>query len=299
MNDLFELEIPPDEPPSGDSKLRLLLADGPPPPEEEPLPLARALPGLPLQTLLSFLPDVSLKQQVEALAAVALSIDVQQPGGLQLADKALDDLSTAILTTTSRFADPVDAAFQLHRRLTGLRGDFLAAGESAKQIVSRRIVAEKRRQDAVAAEERRKRQEEADRQAREIARKAAEEAERQKAPEPIVQALVEQSKTAKAPPVAVDTPVTSHNAVVEKWRCRLKGAAADADPNPDMGQLTLAQQQQVRTLLRAVADGHVPLLAVKLNWSYLNTRARDEKSTFDLPELEAYDEGGTRRKGAK
>jgi hypothetical protein len=87
--------------------------------------------------------------------------------------------------------------------------------------------------------------------------------------------------------------------IVERWRARLRGTPPEADPNPEMDALSLAQQQQVRTFLRAVADGRVPLTAIAINWSYLNKRAAAEKGTLDLPEMEAFDEGGVRAKGGR
>src|SRR5438105_8493267 len=110
------------------------------------LALVHALPPtFPLLTLLRFLPDVRLKARADAAAAAALAIDVAADGGLVQADAAFAPVRTEIAEIELRFdgtkaePGPTMLAHQLHARLTGLRGDFVASAKAAIETVSRRI----------------------------------------------------------------------------------------------------------------------------------------------------------------
>lgn len=263
------------------------------------LALQQVMPeNFPLLTLLRFLPDVRLKKAVESAAAAVLAIDVTAPDGLARLDAAMPVLREAIDNSDASFDDPVGLANQLHKRLTGLRGDFRKPGIEAQATGNERIKSEKRRRDALDQEAKRVAQAAADKQAREAVAQAAKEAAARNAPKEVVQALKREAKTATAPPVYVPPSAAplKNTSVVESWKCRLKGTPDGAEPNPAMDELTLAQQQQVRSIFKAIAEGWVPLTAASLDWSYLNKRAGAEKTTFDMHELEAFDEGGTRSK---
>ncbi len=276
----------------------------PSPPEDDAEPddalaIAQVMPeDFPLQTLLRFMPDISLKRAVESAAAAVLAIDVTQPDGLTRLDAALPALRQAIVDSDAPFEDPVGWANQLHKRLTGLRGDFRKPGVDALETGNDRLRVEKRRREALDVEARRAAQAVADAQAKQSLAQAAKDAAARNAPKDVVAAMKREAKTAVAPPVYVppSAPPLANTSVVDKWVCRLKGTPDDAEPNPDTGALSLAQQQQVRSIYRAIADGQVPLTAADLNWSYLNKRAGAEKTTFAMIELEAHNEGGTKQK---
>lgn len=289
MRNDFQVEIEPDAPevlPAGDPAGELVLA--------------RSLPeGFNLPALLRFLPDVRLKQRADALAADALAIDVTVEGGLVAADEALAPLRESVTEIETCFEDPTSLANQLHKRLTGLRTDFCTAAKAALETVSKRIAAEKRRLDQVALEAQRAAQAAADKQARADAQKAADAAKAAGQSKTVVAQLKEQAKVAVAPPVAspVRTPVLASTSVVAKWKARFVGSPADADPNPEVADMTADQQEQLRRVLLAVGNGQLPLaVCAGLDWSYLNKRAAAEKKTFEMPQLEAFDEGGTRKK---
>jgi hypothetical protein len=290
--DLLDME-PDEAPPQAPARMDVL------PPEPDDLALRQVMPeDFPLLTLLRFIPDIRLKKAVEAAAQAVLDIDVTAEGGLAKLDEAMPLLRTAISNADASFDDPVSLANQLHKRLTGLRGDFRKPGIDALETGNERIKAEKRKRDAADAEARRVAQAEADRKAKEDLAKAAKEAAARNAPKDVVAALKQQAKVATAPPVSVprSAPALQNTSVVEKWKCRLKGTPDDAEPNPAMTELTLDQQQTVRRIFKSISEGWIPLTAASLDWAYLNKRAGAEKTTFDLPDLEAFDEGGTRSK---
>ena len=284
----FQFDIEPDQ-----SSPETLVA--------EPLALAQALPpGFNLPALLRFLPDVRLKQRAEADATAALAIDVSAKNGLLAADAALIPVRADLVEIEACFKDPTDLANQLHKRLTGLRADFCAAGKNAIEIVGRRIYTETRRLDDLAAEVRRKAQAEADRQTRAAAARAAQEAATHQAPPAVVEALKEQARVGTAPPVAaIETPVLPGTAMVQNWKARLLATPADAEPNPETKDLTEPQRAALLLLLRASVEGRAPLARIAVNWPAANDRAKAERTTMRIDGLEAFDQGGTRSKGRR
>lgn len=269
---------------------------------DAPSALMQVLPaGFPLPGLIRFCPDVRLKTAAEQAAAYALSLDVRGSEGLQAVDTAITVLRTSQKGIEAHFVEPVEIANELHKRLTGLRSEWLATGKNAIEVVGRRIYVEKQRLDAIAAEERRKAQDEANRLAREEARREAEAAAKAKAPAAVVEQLERQAKIAVAPPVAAPAtaPVLRGTTTVENWTCTITGTPRDAEQHPAMADLTDAQRVQVLDLMRAVVDGKAPIACFELSWPYLSKRAKADKSTLAIPGIEAYDGGGVRAKGTR
>jgi hypothetical protein len=183
--------------------------------------LAQVLPpelAAVLPALVAFVPDVRLKHAADTQAARVLAVPVTDPDGLVRLDSELATLRTRLADIDAPFADPVSWANQLHKRLTGLRRDFRAAGEEALESGGRRLYAEQRRREAAAEEQRRKDQAEADRRARADAERAAKEAKKAGAAAPVVDALKQASRTATAPPVQSAAPPPPKNFTpVAKW----------------------------------------------------------------------------------
>jgi hypothetical protein len=270
----------------------------------EPAALMQVLPAdFPLPSLIRFVPDTRLKLALDTAAAYALSIDVAGQGAaaLERADLARGALDAAVKDIDAHFEEPASIANRLHKSITGIRSEWKAPGEAARDTVGRRIHAERERLKAVAAEERRVAQAEADRQTREAARREAEAAARAQAPATVVRELQRQAETATAPPVAArtDVPKLRHSASVVTWKARPIGTAADAEPNPAIQDLTPAQREQINTLLTAILSGAAPIAAIEINWSYLNGRAKADKSTLQIPGIEAFSDGGTRSKSPR
>lgn len=262
--------------------------------------LMRVLPAdFPLATLLTFLPDIKLKQEVDDAAARALAIDVAEH--LAEADAALVPVRDGLKAIEEGFRLPCDIANKLHKRLTGLRADFMAGGEAAAKEVGRRIYAENSRRQQAADEAKRKAQEEADRQARDEAKRAAEQAKKSAAPAAVVAVLEQRAETATAPPVATPAPapVLQHSTAVAKWKARPEGTMPGGDPNPATKDLTAPQQASVLRLLQAIVEGKASMSLVEVNWANANKRASAEGKTMAIPGLEAFDEGGTRAKGGR
>lgn len=265
--------------------------------------LVEILPAdFPLPVLARFIPNAALRVAVDDAARYALSVSVEGPDGLKRADLALSALRTSLKAIDEHFDEPTRIANDLHKRLTGIRGEWQATGKAAAQTVGQRMYAEQRRLEDIAAEERRKAQAEADRQAREAAKREADEAARNQAPAPIVDELHRQAETATAPPVAAPhsaPPALKGSSTVTTWKARLVGTSGAEEPNPCSADFTVAQRGQALTLLKAILDGRAPLTAVEINWSYLNSRAKADKSTLAIPGIEAFEVGGVRAKSAR
>lgn len=297
VNDMSLLDIEPDEPPlgalPGDANVAL---------RADQQPLAQVLPaGFNLATLLTFLPDVRLKHEAERLAREASAIDIKAEGGLQRADAALVPLRAKLAEIETCFKEPVSLGNQLHKRLTGLRADFCKVAETTAEFVGRGILEEKRRRDRIAEEARRRAQEQADRETRKAAEDAAKEAKRRGAPVGVVAAMKAAAKSATAPPVASPepAPALSGSTTAQLWKARFKGADAAREPHPDVETLTAQEQEMLLVLLDAIRNRTAPLAAIQPNWAYLDGRAKTDKSTFDIPGVEAYDAGSLRAKASR
>lgn len=269
----------------------------------EPLGLMQLLPAdFPLPSLIRFVPDQRLKVAIDDAVAKALAIDVVGPDGIKAADLALGDVRDNVKAARQHFEEPAAQAHALHASITSRRGEWVKPGEDAVAVVGRRIAAERARLQAIADEERRKAQEEANRLERERRRKEAEAAEQAKAPAAVVETMRQEAARAQAPPVpaaAAAPPELSRNTVVTTWKARLKGTPADAEPNPEVGEMSLAQVGEVKALLQAIVEGKAPLACIAIDWSYVNKRAKAEERAMEIPGLEAFAESGTRAKATR
>jgi hypothetical protein len=328
LNPLLDLEPEPDmsrpafdlepEPDSGHSmdEMREILPTLEPEPDTDPAddvlsahpnaappaPLVEVLGAdFPLPLLARFIPDVRLRDEAAHATAYALGIEVTGADGIERADVALTALRASQNAITEHFAEPVDIANRLHKRLTGIRSEWCEPGKVAIETVGRRIWTEKKRLDDVAAAERRREQEEADRRARQALEREAEQAAAANAPKAVVDDLKEQARTATAPPVLTPTvlPSMRGSSTVTTWKCRPKGTPADAEPNPKVGEMSKAQLEAVRELIAAIIEGRAPISAIEINYAVLNARAKADKSTFAIPGFEAYQDGSVRAKSRR
>jgi hypothetical protein len=266
------------------------------------MPLVEVLPAdFPLPTLIKFIPNVALLHAAQQATAYALAVDVTGPEGIERADLALAALKESQKAILDEFVEPVEIANRLHKRLTGLRSEWSEPGEQATKTVGARVWAEKRRLDAIAAEERRKAQEAADAEARAAAKREADAAKKNQAPPQVVEELQRRVETATAPPVAppIAAPAMKSNSVVTTWKARPKGTPADADPNPKIAEMSPGQLEAVREAMRAVLENRAPMTAFEVCWSVINSRAKADKQTFNIPGFEAFEEGSVRSKGVR
>jgi len=308
LDDEFQIEpdepafaIEPEEPENTDPR-----AMSPEPSAPEPAALAPLVEVLgadfPLPRLIRFCPDPRLKLALDQAVAYALAVNVSEPDGLMRADVALATVRTSLKAIAEHFEEPKDLANRVHKRITTTLSDWCEPGDTAVRTVGRRIAVEQSRLAQIAAEARRKAQEEEDRKARELARKKAEDAAKQKAPAPVVEQMRREAETVTAPPVppAASEPAPLRSStVVKPWKARVAGSPADAEPNPEIGEMTPAQLAQVKVLLKAILEDRAPLTAIEINWSTLNARAKSDKSTLAIPGIEAFQDVGVRAKGSR
>lgn len=256
-----------------------------------------------LPALLRFVPDVRLKAVLDDAVARLLAIEVVGQDGLIAADAAFVEVRQALAAIDAHFDEPKALANAVHKSITSKLSEWRAPGVDAVTVAGRRMATERQRLEQIAAADRRRRQEEEDRKAREERRREAEAAAAAQAPTPVVEEMRRQAETATAPPVAQAStyapPKTAGTTVTKTWKCRLRGNPADADPNPEMALLDPVQRERAFELLRAILDGQAPIAAIDFNWSYLNNRAKADKTTFRMAGLEAYEELNTRAKGGR
>ena len=271
--------------------------------EPQPLPLMQVLPAdFRLPALIKFVPNPAVREAIDHAAHYALNLAVSGQEGLAAADLALTAVNDSLKAADAEFEDAAALANELHKGITGTRAAWKAAGEFAKKQLGTRMYAERARLEGLAREERRRAQDEANRIAREEAEAAAAAAKKNQAPPQVVQELEERPKTAVAPPVPVAPPPAAamrSSTTVTTWKARIKGSPADVDPNPDIEALTKEQWGAVAQLLFDVAEGKAPRACVTINWSYLNGRAKSDKSTLQITGIEAFAEGSVRAKGGR
>lgn len=310
-----EPDIPLDAP---DDEPEIPLDEPAPAPATEPealapaealarLPLMDVLPAdFPIPLLAAFIPNPALRVQADDATRYALSVEVRGAEGLTAADDALTVLRGTQKAITECFAQPVEIANDLHRRLTGIRGDWLKPGVEAIETVGRKVYVETQRLKALADEERRKAQQKADDEARAAARKRVEDAKKAQAPAAVVENLKAQAETVKAAPVMGATsapPKLAGTSVVKKWTCTLAGTPREAEnQQPSVEEMDKAQQVVWLGVLKAIVEhqpGAPPLSVATPNWRSVSARAKSDESTFDIPGFDAYDAGGTRAKGSR
>lgn len=255
----------------------------------------------PLPALTRFVPNPALRVATEQAATYALGVDVTGPEGLKRADMALTALRTSQKAIEQHFAEPADIANRLHKQITGTKAEWLQPGKAAIETVGRKMATEQRRLQEIEREERRKAQEEADRLAREAARREAEAAAKAQAPKPVVEELKRQAQTATAAPVAPSTPapILTGSTVVTTWRARFTGTSGETVAAPCVDEMSPLQRERFLELVKAVAEGKAPLNALEPSWAYIQKRARADKSTLNIPGIEAYEDAGVRAKSVR
>lgn len=271
--------------------------------EQTSQPLMQILPAdFPLPALIKFCPNPQLKVALDEAIAYALSLEIKGGGkeALATADLAVTALSDAIKAFEADFEDAASLANRLHKQITSARSEGAAAGKQAKDTIGRAIYAELKRLTDADNERRRKEQDAANQLAREQAAADAKAAEKNKAPKQVVEQLQKRVETAVAPPVPVAAPVKmASTSVVTTWKARIKGTPADADPNPDMAEITPEQRAEVLALMADIIKGTQPITCLELNWQVMNGRAKSDKGTLAITGIEAYADGGVRSKGSR
>jgi hypothetical protein len=288
-----------------------------PPPEEElavvaavpPAALARVAELLPadspLPLLLKFLPNPALRQAADADAQQLLALTIVDDRTCQQVDQALARQRGHKTIIEAHFEEPVRAAFTLHRALTTQRGDFLDLTDRAIKTGGERIWAFNKQRERDAAEARRQLQEEADRLAREAARRETEAARAAGAPPSLIEQLEQSAQTITAPPVSapVTTPreTLKTTTVIDTWKVRLEGTEPSAmNPQPEKtAEMTDPERASVLKLLRAIVDGKAPLSLIRVDWTTANARVKADKGTLQIPGLVPYQAGGTRGKSTR
>lgn len=260
--------------------------------------LSAALGVRDLALLLQFVPPVELKHEADRLAREATALVVTGKEAVEAGDALIGKLTAAITEIDNGFDEPVSLAHQLHKRMTGLRADFRAEAAKALATVKVLVRDEAARLEDLAQAAAKSLQAAADKDARRDARAAVEEAKAGGASPAELKDLRSMARTATAPPVASPLAAPTRRATidVEKWKARFRGTPKGAEPNPEMSELTTEQQALVCELMHAAADRKpgTKLVYFSINWAEINRDAHAQKSTFQCPTLEAFNQGVTK-----
>lgn len=281
-----------------------------PPAVPAPMALAEVLPPqFPLQALLQFLPDVKLKQRIASLAAEASALKVVGRDGLRKADQLRETIRTEVAAVIELFdgtknnPGPCALAYTMHKRLTGLRGDFTKQGEDAITLLDRGIKTETARLDREAEQARIVAQKAADDQAKAAAAALAKTLKKTGADPATVEQAKQDAKTATAPPVHVESAASGalqNSTTARKWKARLKGTPADAESNRvDTCDMSADQLMAFRRLCAAVAQGVVKATLLQVDWAEADRMANADRRTFDVEGMEAFEDVDVRAKGRR
>lgn len=203
----------------------------------------------------------ALDIQVIETAEAADSIVVNSPETYVAAAEALK-AAKALQREIKEFFDPLKkAAKEAHHKLCESEKEKLAPLDAAIADIGKKLTAYDQEQ------ERLRREEEA--RLRELAAKREEEARLMEAIE-----LEAMGETAEANRI-IDEPPPPTIVRVEKATPQVSGVSFRASYRAEVTDL--------RALVRAVADGKVPLLAIVPSETFLNQQARAMKETLDYP----------------
>ena len=306
--DAIELAIEPDDVGVNETTMPTVAADVKPVMEVQlepaPMPLMQILPAdFPLPLLARFVPSPEIKTALDQAIADAVALDVKDRGARACRRRReAGGIERRHQGGHGSLRGTADIANRLHKSITSVRASWCEPAETAKKLLGSRMYTEKTRLDKIAADERRAAQAEADRIAREDAAAQVAAAKKNQAPPQIVEQLEQRVKTAVAPPVPVAPPPVAamkSSTTVTTWKARIKGTPADVEPNPNVEDLSPMQWAEFAQLLRDVADGKAPRNVVEIDWSYLNSRAKSDKSTLTITGIEAFAEGSVRAKGSR
>lgn len=273
---------------------------------EAPRGLMEILPAdFPLPALIKFVPDPKIKAALDAAVEKALKVKVENGGeaALREADASIAELADALNACDLEFESAAQAAYNMHRHITGTRSTWKAQAETLKTLIGKQMFRERKRLDDLAAEARRQEQERANAAERQRIADAAAKARQAGAPPKAVAKIEEKAATAQAAPVPIAAPVKlAASSIVSRFRGRLRGTLADAEPHPSITDLTEEQWEQGLKPLLAYILANAPgtfRAALSINWSAIDDRAHTDKKSFSIPGLEPFEDGSAKAKGRR
>jgi hypothetical protein len=258
-----------------------------------------------LPPAIRFVPNPELQIRAVEFATEISALQVTDNDSCQRMDGLLARARLHDQRIDDHFAEPVDFFFARHRALTTQRNEFHGSLPEMVKTGGRRIYLFNQEQERKAADERRLRQEEADRQAREVAEQEAAEARKAQAPAPLIAQLEEQARTATAPPVAATATAPRDtlkgSTVTETWKVRLANTRADAsflqpEKTADMSN---DERASVLELLKGIVAGAAPMSLIRVDWTTANQLVKAHKGTLKIPGFTPYQDGGTRGKSTR
>lgn len=192
-----------------------------------------------------------LEKEIVPAMALAREIVVTSPRTYEMAGNTLKDLTAVEKRINAYWADDVAAAHKLHRSLVAKREAMLEpVGEIKKSIVT-----DMKRWSDAQDRARREAQARADAEARERA---------------------EAESAATNAPMA-PAPVVVPNAVPGGFGTFTR-------------KVWKAEVVDLIALVKAVADGKVPITAIEANATFLNTQARAMRTTMNYPGVRAFEQ---------
>ena len=216
-------------------------------------------------------PDV---QEARTYAAELATFHVVDVMTFQQADAILGVLKLRIDKLHEIFDPICQAADKAHKQAVATRKEQIDPLERLKDQIGRQASGWRAEQERLRLAEQQRLQEEARRQEDAQRLAAAAQAE-QEGEHDLAAAILDEAVTAPTPTVILPraTPKLAHTSFTTRYKAKV------------INKLVL---------VKAVANGIVPLVAVDENMPYLNNRARHEEQALSIPGVVAVPEDGTR-----
>lgn len=244
-------------------------------------------------------PVMEKPEQKKPEPGTAFQVKAEELGKQALAVKAINSVEefkdanrlflaqTALIKEVEAFfAGLKGPAHQAWRALCDREKAITGTAEQGKRHLSRLITGYQEEQERLRLEEEARQRQKAAEQAQEQTVEEAIALEAEGDIEGALARLDEGPGFVPAPSVAKTVPKVKGVVSRETYKARLKGSSRN-EPVETV-DMTRDEQAQFLELIRAVAAGKVPILALSPNWQFLNQQSRSMKKMLAYPGIESY-----------
>lgn len=236
-------------------------------------------------------PGTQLQVRAQQLGEKALAVKtITTPEEFKAANELFLAQTALIKETEAFFKDLKGPAYQSWQNLCKRETDIKGAAEQGKKHIARLITGYQDEQESLRLQEEAKQRTASAQQSQDGVIEEAIALEAEGNIEGALAALDAGPGFIPAPTVA--RSVEKFKGVInrETWKARLKGSSRNESVDP--GKMTQDELKTFMELVKAVAAGTVPIVALIPNWSFLNAQAKSMKKLLSYPGIEAYPDKG-------
>lgn len=236
-------------------------------------------------------PGTALQVKAQQLGEKALAFKgIKTPEEFKTANELFLAQTALIKETEAFFKDLKTPAYQSWKNLCDRETAIKGAAEKGKKHIASLIIAYQDEQERLREAEEARQRAEIAKQSQEQVIETAIAMEQEGDMEGALAALDAGPGFAPAPIVAKTVTLSKGVSSRETWKARFKGGSRNTQVTPK--GMTQAELATFMELVKAVAAGVVPILALAPNWPYLNTQANSNRKLLNYPGIEAYPDKG-------